>query len=182
MNNRMRSVWIAILYILITIILSILFTRCAEAKTVNFELTKEMIVISKYIEECNFNLPKIIADKVAYETVIQCKKNNEPVPLILAIMQTESNFNPMSVSRLKARGLMQVLDKTHRGIEIKKDELHDIAYNIEYGIKIFKDKYRITKNLRKALYCYSGRSLDYTSKVYENIANFLYYRSKEDYN
>lgn len=172
-----KSLIILLLYI--GIIILVIFTRLVEARIISFELTKEMEIISQYIEKSNFNLPQIIADKIAYEVVTQCNQNKEPVPLILAIIQTESNFNPLAVSQVKARGLMQILDEEYQGKKIDKAKLHDIEYNIKYGIKILKQKLSITKNLTKALYCYSGRSATYSGKVYENVANFLYYQSQQ---
>ena len=146
-------------------------------KKISFKLNQDMMIISNYIKKCNYNLARIITDKIAYEVVSQCKKEHISIEIILGIIQTESNFNPMAVSPKKARGLMQVLDKQYEGNNIDKAKLHDIAYNIEYGIKILKTKLKISKgNMSKALYYYVGRDKTYSGKVYKNISNFFNYK------
>lgn len=150
-----------------------------HVREIRFELTKEMDIISEYIEGCNYNLSKIVADKIAYEVVCQCKKEKLPTPLILGIMQTESNFNPMALSKKKARGLMQVLDKACKGETIDKSRLHNIGYNIESGIKILKSKLDFSKgDLDRALFYYVGRDKKYSAKIYRNISDFMFFNSK----
>jgi soluble lytic murein transglycosylase len=60
--------------------------------------------------------------------------------LVLAIMREESNFNPTAVSRVKARGLMQIMPKTGHDVAFRlgkrwtgPDSLDDPKTNIELG-------------------------------------------------
>lgn len=82
------------------------------------------------------------------ETLIQSIKNiliiypNVELPLVLAIIETESSFNP-SAYRYEAHikdasyGLMQVLYSTAKwlGFQGKPEELFDVKINLLYGIK-----------------------------------------------
>jgi membrane-bound lytic murein transglycosylase C len=71
------------------------------------------------------------------------KKYNIAFPLVLAIMHTESNFNPYAVSRSQAVGLMQVIPET-AGNDVfryltglpgtpNRDTLFSPENNIKYG-------------------------------------------------
>lgn len=67
-------------------------------------------------------------------------KNNVDPYLVLAIIKTESNFNPNAVSPKKAKGLMQISDKTGQwGARILKlrnysnESLFDPETNISIG-------------------------------------------------
>lgn len=80
-----------------------------------------------------------------YEAIVQkyAKKYNVPASLILAIIQTESNFNPYAVSNAPAYGLMQIVPSTagRDAYELvngkkgtpTKEMLFNPETNIEYG-------------------------------------------------
>lgn len=69
------------------------------------------------------------------------QKSNRPEPaLILALSRQESEFNPQAVSRVGARGLMQLMPRTAKstakaeGLKYKKSWLiDDPAYNLDLG-------------------------------------------------
>ena len=80
-----------------------------------------------------------------YHTVARryAEKYNLAFPLVLAIMHTESNFNPYAVSRSQAIGLMQIVPET-AGNEVYRyltglpgqpnpEVLFSPEYNIKYG-------------------------------------------------
>jgi len=56
--------------------------------------------------------------------------------LIQALIQVESNFKPGAVSVKGAQGLMQIMPGT--GKELGLDQPHDIAANIEAGVRYYR--------------------------------------------
>lgn len=63
-------------------------------------------------------------------------KYNIPPSLIKAIIEVESDFNPVCVSKKGASGLMQLMPETAKGLGVRN--IFDIEENIEAGVKYFK--------------------------------------------
>lgn len=65
------------------------------------------------------------------------EQNNVSVPLILAIITVESNFNIRAVSKADARGLMQILPDTASDIAVELGKrnfnLFNVRDNIQFG-------------------------------------------------
>jgi len=61
-----------------------------------------------------------------------------PVPraLVLAIIRSESDFNPRAVSRAGAIGLMQIMPATARKVGIDPVELFDPGLNVLAGMRL----------------------------------------------
>jgi soluble lytic murein transglycosylase-like protein len=79
-----------------------------------------------------------------------------PTYIILAVMNSESEFNTKAVSSSKARGLMQILAKYHYKRRNPK-RLHKPWFNTILGTRILKDYMKLAKgNLLLALKHYNA--------------------------
>ena len=61
----------------------------------------------------------------------------------MALIETESNFDAASVSRMGARGLMQLMPATGRQYGLRgTSEFHDPVRNIDAGVRYLRDLLR----------------------------------------
>ena len=77
--------------------------------------------------------------------------------LVIAVMHTESLFDPYALSSVGAQGVMQVMPLWKAEIGRPDDNLIDLATNLQYGctiLKFYLDKEN--GNLRRALARYNG--------------------------
>ncbi len=89
------------------------------------------------------------------------------------------NFNPSAISKVNARGLMQVMPEWAKKFDLKKvTDLHDINTGIDSGIKVLKIHIQEQKgSIKKGLYYYVGKDKRYSGKVYEAMGRFVAFRS-----
>ena len=77
-----------------------------------------------------------------------------PRPLLLAIIKTESNFNPKAVSPKGATGLMQLMPDTWKGLGVT--DPFDPEQNVRAGSAYFKDMLARFKSVNLALAAYNA--------------------------
>jgi soluble lytic murein transglycosylase-like protein len=66
------------------------------------------------------------------------RQNVDPA-LVLAVIWQESRFNPHATSSCGARGLMQVMPDTGRGMGYSPDSLYTVKSSLEAGVKYLKN-------------------------------------------
>lgn len=92
--------------------------------------------------------------------------------LVLAVIQVESNFRKYAISRVGARGLMQIMPFWLDEIGHPDDDLFDVKTNLRFGCTILKHYLNKEKgNLTRALGRYNGSlgSYRYPKKVYKAL-------------
>jgi hypothetical protein len=98
------------------------------------------------------------AAKQYYPIILKAsRKHNVDPHLITAIIMTESGFNPRAVSRVGAKGLMQIMPRTARSLGLK--DVFNPEKNIEADVRYFKRLLdRFGGNVRLALAAYNAGS------------------------
>lgn len=99
--------------------------------------------------------------------------------LVLAVIDTESNFDPYAISVADARGLMQVMPFWKDEIGRPGDNLLHIETNLRYGCTILRHYLDKEKgDMRRALGRYNGSlgKRKYPNKVIDKLAEKWYSR------
>lgn len=90
-------------------------------------------------------------------TLYEAKRAGLDPVLVLAIIQTESNFQKYCISSAGALGLMQIMPFWQREIGLSTHNLFDIRQNLRFGCIIFRHYLELEKgNIGKALSRYNG--------------------------
>jgi hypothetical protein len=140
---------------------------------------KNVADIESYILTNYKRVPGIVAKEISIQTVALASEYGVAAPILVGMMEVESNFGPHAVSKKQARGLMQVRWKVW-GDTLKDQgftdhhQLHQINTGIEAGIIVFK--YYMEQNddnISKALYAYVGKNTEYVTKVYSAMGKFV---------
>ena len=91
-----------------------------------------------------------------YDEIIEkdSKKFRGDATLVRAVIQVESDFNPMCVSRKGARGLMQLMPETAKQYGLTN--VHDPEQNIRAGILHLREFLEMFGDLPRALAAYNA--------------------------
>jgi soluble lytic murein transglycosylase len=82
------------------------------------------------------------------------KKFRVDATLVRAVIQVESDFNPMCVSNKGARGLMQLMPATAKQYGVTS--VHDPEQNIKAGIQHLREMLEMFSDLPRALAAYNA--------------------------
>lgn len=97
----------------------------------------------------------------------ECGEKSLPPSLVLAVIRTESGFNPDAQSGVPARGLMQITQETFEWAQMRIGEMEDLHFddlfqsdlNIRYGTAILQLHLDEFESMETALCAYhAGRS------------------------
>jgi len=137
--------------------------------------------IYMYIKTRYTRIPKEVASSIADNIMLFSKQYKTSPELLVGMIEVESRFNPMAVSSVDARGLMQVMPEWVPKFNIENvNDLHDIDVGIESGIKVFNIHLGEAKgDVSKALYLYVGKNSEYAKEVYSFVGRFVTYRAKK---
>jgi len=127
-----------------------------------------------WVTDISTRLQKFVKDpdermvilRAIYQESVRAKLEPE---LVLAVIEVESHFDRFAISRVGARGLMQIMPFWLDEIGTDGDNLFQIATNLRFGCTILSHYLEKDRgNLSKALARYNGSrgSMRYPNKVY----------------
>jgi soluble lytic murein transglycosylase-like protein len=102
-----------------------------------------------------------------------------PPELVLSVIHIESNFDRFAISRVGARGMMQIMPFWLKEIGKPNDNLFHLRTNLRFGCTILKHYIKKEKgNLVRGLARYNGSlgSTRYSDKVLDALAKRWYRR------
>jgi soluble lytic murein transglycosylase len=102
---------------------------------------------------------RLLYPKPFFDTMDRHTERVMDTSLLLGLARQESSFDPYAVSGANARGLLQILPTTARGLTKKRKQadLHDYAQNIELGaLYVTRLAARFGGSFEKALAAYNA--------------------------
>ncbi len=142
-------------------------------------INPEIKTLASYMKARNSKMPAELAELQAEIIISVAKAEGLPLELVVGIIETETLFDPFSVSTAGAAGLMQTL--VEDGVEIDDSKKFDIRYSVEKGCEILHSKLKKSEgNLQRALAAYSGNAENYSERVYAATGKYTLYRGKKE--
>ncbi len=107
----------------------------------------------------------------------EATRANLPPELVLAVIETESNFNRWAISVVGAQGLMQIMPFWLKEIGREDDNLFTVSTNLRFGCTILRHYLDREKgNISRALARYNGSlgKVKYPNKVLDKLRRNWY--------
>ncbi len=140
-------------------------------------INPEIDIVSSYQMKRNSKLPEEVAKLQATLIVDKSVQHKLPTSLVVAIIETESLFDPLSESSVGARGLMQVYQSAK--VDIDDSQIFNLGYNLQKGCEILAEKLdKANGDLPKALAAYSGNAKGYTDKIYTGVGRYEMFKRR----
>ena len=134
--------------------------------------------LAKLIKEKQPKIDPILAKEIATAIEKYSNQYNFPPELIICLIEKESSFRPMAVSKAGCEGLLQINRKFHKEklkkLNIKGDQIFHIDNNINVGVMILREYYNKTKTISGALRKYLGiNSKEYQLDILASFADLI---------
>jgi len=134
--------------------------------------------LSKIIQIAQPKIDPSSAKAIAKSVEKYSKEYGFPPELIIAIIQKESSFRPMAISKANCVGLMQIHVKMHKEkltkLNIKDSQIFYIDKNIQIGCMILKEYYDATGTISGALKKYlGGNNKSYLLTILSSFADLI---------
>lgn len=155
----------------------LLKTEFAEGPVLQFGNTEEHVAkreaehqsLVKHMQTVVVSTYKGISKKDAKKVVRLAADEAAKVGLdpktVVAVIATESSFQPKAKSWYGAAGYMQVVPRLHQD-KIKGRDIHEVKTNVEVGVKILASCYKRKKTDKEALACYNGSDSEASAQRY----------------
>ena len=117
--------------------------------------------------------------KLLEHVYLESRRVDVPPELVLAVIHIESKFDRFAISRVGARGLMQIMPFWLKEIGRQDDNLFNIETNLRFGCTILRHYIdKESGDITKALARYNGSlgKRAYTDKIFDKL-RFHWYRS-----
>ena len=105
------------------------------------------------------------------DQALEATREVYPVPkaLVFAVMRQESAFDPKAVSKVGARGLMQLMPYNAEKVGVKPEDLFTPSHNILAGVRLLAVLLRFYKgDVIASLIAYNSHPRDISAKIPKN--------------
>lgn len=117
--------------------------------------TSNTVYIESILNKLSNDNSNEVSEKIKSAVNTASQKYGIDSSLILAVIKQESNFDPYSVSKAGATGLMQLMPKTAASLGVTNS--YDIKQNIDGGTKYLSDMLKkFNGNVKLALAAYNA--------------------------